>query len=181
MFGGHVISFQKTFSSFSFSRWLSQTSKCVPKLHFQWFSAHSLSPDTATPFVSRWCTRPTLLSGHLYAHHPPALSCPPLRLTRHRQEGVRQMCLCLTIFMPTSSTLYVQCVGPARNRPRRLFVLLRFLSNQPLAILSRSCSQISSTDERNSESRDFFLSLCVYQVIKTWNPQVKTRASQATG
>ena len=79
------------------------------------------------------------------------------------------------------STLYVQWVGPARNRPRRLFVFLRFLSNQPLAILSRSCSQISSTDERNSESRDFFLSLCVYQVIKTWNPQVKTRASQATG
>ena len=47
--------------------------------------------------------------------------------------------------------------GPARNRPRRLFVLLRFLSNQPLAILSRSCSQISSTDE--TQRQNFFLSV----------------------
>ena len=56
------------------------------------------------------------------------------------------------------STLYVQWVGPARNRPRRLFVLLRFLSNQPLAILSRSCSQISSADE--TQGQDFSLSVC---------------------
>ena len=31
------------------------------------------------------------------------------------------------LYAPLPSTLYVQCVGPARSRPRRFFVLLRSL------------------------------------------------------
>ena len=128
-------------------------------------------------------TSPALLSGHLYAHHPPALSCPPLRLTRHRQEGVRQMCLCLTIFMPPPS-LPPLCMCSVSDLPAiahgvsscscgSFQISLRRYFRAPVR---KFLQQMKET-----QSQDFFFSMCVHQVIKTWRPQVETRASQASG